>query len=255
MLHKKTGLDPLQLWQENRRGDRLSPLEQIAELVLPICPNTGGMERFFSLLKLILTSTRSRLTSENLMNSAELNTYVHFEHASAGSLVQRVERQHRQYIDISSVMPPSPIPAEQAASAPSPVGSMPPPPPPSAPPTPVIPTSDGGAGGTNENSGTETAEHSVTLRHVDSLSIIAQRLIADAQRDDDSMETDSEPSTSTAPDKPYKLSLAEAFNYRDDFWVKMVEKWGLRSLDEELEAYGIIDMDAEGDDDPDSYGI
>ena len=44
MLHNKTGLDPLQLWQKNRRGDRLSPLKQIAELVLPICPNTGGME-------------------------------------------------------------------------------------------------------------------------------------------------------------------------------------------------------------------
>ena len=93
------------------------------------------------------------------------------------------------------------------------------------------------------------------LRHVDLLSIIAQRLIADAQCNDDSMETDSKLSTFTAPNKPYKLSLAEAFNYRDDFWMKMVEKWSLHSLNEKLEAYSIIDMNAEGDNDLDSYGI
>ena len=255
MLHKKTGLDSLQLWQENRCGDWLSPLEQIAELVLSICPNIDGINQFFSLLKLILTFTHSRLTFENLMNLAKLNTYVHFEHASAGSLVQRVECQHRQYIDISFVMPPSPIFAEQTASALSPVDSMPPPPPSFTLLTLVILASDGGAGDTNENSSIETVEHSVTLHHVDSLSIIAQRLIADAQHDNDSMKTDSELSTSIASNKPYKLSLAEVFNYQDDFWMKMVEKWGLRSLNEELEIYGIIDMDAEGDDDSNLYGI
>ncbi|EKM60620.1 uncharacterized protein PHACADRAFT_189745 [Phanerochaete carnosa HHB-10118-sp] len=99
------------------------------------------------------------------------------------------------------------------------------------------------------------AERSVTLRHIGSLNTIAQGLMQDAQVEEDLTEEDHVPITLAFYGEPYKLPLAQLFNYQDRFWMTMVEKWGIRSLDEELEAYSIVDMDADGDYDPDSYPL
>ncbi|EKM53156.1 uncharacterized protein PHACADRAFT_197584 [Phanerochaete carnosa HHB-10118-sp] len=99
------------------------------------------------------------------------------------------------------------------------------------------------------------AERSVMLCHVGSLNTIAQGLMQDAQAEEDLTEEDHVPITLASYGEPYKLPLARLFNYQDRFWVTMVEKWGIRSLDKELEAYSIVDMDADGDYDPDSYPL
>lgn len=42
--------------------------------------------------------------------------------------------------------------------------------------------------------------------------------------------------------------LVSLFNFQDQSWTEMSQKISLRSLDEELELYELIDLDAEGED-------
>lgn len=57
------------------------------------------------------------------------------------------------------------------------------------------------------------------------------------------------PTTNILLCTPYKLKLVELFDYTNSFWLDAAEKWGIRSLEEVLEAYNLVDLDAEGEDD------
>jgi len=49
-----------------------------------------------------------------------------------------------------------------------------------------------------------------------------------------------------------RITLQQLFNFSDDTWTKSVERVGMRSLDDELEFYELVKLDAEGEaDDPD----
>ncbi|GJF00972.1 hypothetical protein PsYK624_172760 [Phanerochaete sordida] len=235
--------DPLQIWQDIRRGLQLTPLEQIADLLLPICPNNGGVERFFSLLKRLLTAGRSRLTTENLMNEAELSTFIRSEQEASGTRLDRAKRRRRHYVDVSSVAASSHPPSSTPAST--------------APPTPETPIAaplpDADSSIPTQSTDSADDETTAALPLVDSLGTIAARLIADSE--ENARTPDPGPRIHTAPGQgdPYKLPLSTLFDYRNIFWIQMVEKWGIRSLEGELAAYSIIDDHAEAEDDPDTY--
>jgi hypothetical protein len=50
-----------------------------------------------------------------------------------------------------------------------------------------------------------------------------------------------------------QIQLQQLFNFSDDTWTKLMERIGMRSLDDELEFYELVELDADGeaDDDPD----
>jgi len=41
----------------------------------------------------------------------------------------------------------------------------------------------------------------------------------------------------------------QLFHFADESWTKMIEGFGMKSIDDELEFYELVDMDAEGEDD------
>jgi len=41
----------------------------------------------------------------------------------------------------------------------------------------------------------------------------------------------------------------QLFHFADESWTKLIEGFGMRSIDDELEFYELVDMDAEGEDD------
>jgi len=42
------------------------------------------------------------------------------------------------------------------------------------------------------------------------------------------------------------VALQQLFNFSDDTWTKLTEGIGMRSLDDELEFYELVELDAEG---------
>lgn len=55
--------------------------------------------------------------------------------------------------------------------------------------------------------------------------------------------------------RPYQIPLARMFNYEQAYWMDMVKKWGLRGLEEELDAYGIIDVHVRSDSGPEEVNL
>jgi hypothetical protein len=48
-----------------------------------------------------------------------------------------------------------------------------------------------------------------------------------------------------------RIKLEDLFNFEDTWWIRTQEQIGMRGLDEELEVYELLDMDAIGEDDID----
>ncbi|KAG0693165.1 hypothetical protein DFH29DRAFT_816634 [Suillus ampliporus] len=47
--------------------------------------------------------------------------------------------------------------------------------------------------------------------------------------------------------------MLQLFNVSDDTWTKLTERIGMRSLDDELEFYELVELDAEGEEDEQSF--
>jgi len=47
------------------------------------------------------------------------------------------------------------------------------------------------------------------------------------------------------------ISLADIFDYQNNYWKDTIEKAALATFDEELELFQLLDLDAEGEDDDD----
>ncbi|KAG0698064.1 hypothetical protein DFH29DRAFT_775094, partial [Suillus ampliporus] len=75
-----------------------------------------------------------------------------------------------------------------------------------------------------------------------SLNFIAEALGHQSALDDVEDPTD----TFTSQFEQITLQL---FNFLDDTWTKLTERIGMRSLDDELEFYELVELDAEGEED------
>ncbi|KAG2076687.1 hypothetical protein BDR04DRAFT_1068204 [Suillus decipiens] len=49
------------------------------------------------------------------------------------------------------------------------------------------------------------------------------------------------------------IPLQQLFNFEDESWVRLTEVFGMRSIDDEFEFYELVDMDAEGEDDEQTF--
>ncbi|KAI0087464.1 hypothetical protein BDY19DRAFT_859013, partial [Irpex rosettiformis] len=69
-------------------GGTLTPLACIATHLFSVCPNSASCERLFGLLKHTMASLRTRLTTRNLLNIAELHAHLQQSQLRNGEAIQ-----------------------------------------------------------------------------------------------------------------------------------------------------------------------
>lgn len=207
-------------------GHELSPLHKLAQRLFSICANSASCERLFSRFGLILTRLRSRLGLKNLLNIAELSLHLRDEYSQSDKAASdRLRRKRKIIPNPPATNPPSvtntnqPIPPDTANSE-------------------ELPSSDQ----ETQISSTSNTENEDLESFTGIIDMLGQQ--SDADQDDDSDDF-------TSPFE--KEPLCSLFNFQDKTWVEMTERISLRSLDEELELYELIELDAEGEDDEQEF--
>lgn len=212
---------PLEVWNLYKMGDgQLSPLHRLAETVFAVCPNAAPVERYFSLLKRILTPARSRLTTRNLMNTAELNMHIMYGYESRGTLVERLQRRERHFVDV--------------ASATARLTTAPPPPSPAIDPSlqsSITPshTAHGNPDTETSISTSPTEPETTDSELLDStMQDIARTMITQAEEAEDNRDYEDLLPPAGHRDEPWRRRLEEVFNFSNPYWIDTMERLGLR---------------------------
>jgi hypothetical protein len=192
----------------------LSPLQMLAQHIFSICANSASCERLFSLFGLILTKLRSRLALEKMLDLAELRLHLRDEYMRRGSVKDRLRRP-RHII-------PDPLPPQNKDTTTTSSNEI----------TPEItPETSRFDSDSDENSLTSIAE------------ALGQRSELD----------DAEDPAAAFTSIFEQIQLQQLFNFSDDTWTKLMERIGMRSLDDELEFYELVELDAEGEADDQTF--
>jgi hypothetical protein len=217
-------VDPIECYDGLRvAGQERSPLQKLACRILAICANSASVERLFSLFGHILTKLRSRLRTEAMVQLAELKLHIRDEYTKNTHAKQRLKRH-------IAGAPRSTAVHSTASASP-------------AAPTPTLPLSH-----STQTAGEGEREDSASSAGPvaeGSLQAIADRLISMANEDCDENGED-EPFPSTL-----SFTLADLFDFSDNYWVKSSEATGNRGLQDELDLYELVDLDASGELDTD----
>jgi len=221
--HEGVSPDPITIYQgiSPISSPTVPPLFRLAYHILSICPNSASCERLFSVFGNTLTKLRNRLGNETLTSLAELKMHIRDEHLRAGETKERMKRFFGK-----------------ANAAPAPT--------PSAQPIVVAPPLT-----TNE---TEVGDDA-TLMDIDPA-------LQQQSQDNDNLANEfnlltssfSRQASGDADDADgitsiISIKIADLFNFTNRAWIPMHERSASRSLDEELELYELLDVDAPGDDD------
>jgi hypothetical protein len=199
------------------------PLFKLAYHILSICPNSASCERLFSVFGNTLTKLRNRLGNQTLTSLAELKMHIRDEHVRDGEIKQRMKRFFG---------------ATTAPSA-APVSSS------TVPHVPQQPTTS--APSTAETETDVAMEIDPELQNLQSpddgtdefnqiTELFARQTRADEDDGDGQM-----PSV-------ISIEIAKLFNFMNKSWIPSHERSASRSLDEELELYELLDLDAPGED-------
>ena len=157
---------------------------------------------------------------KNLLNITELALHLRDEYSQSGKTAERL--RHKRKI----------IPDAPTTTNPIPSSSIPP---------AVATSSETG----HQDLDTSTPDPNIPSGDSESFAEIVDVL---GQRSDADDEGDAD---FTSPFE--RESLVSLFNFQDNSWAEMAEKFSLRSLDEELELYELVDLDAEGEDDEQEF--
>ncbi|EPQ50345.1 hypothetical protein GLOTRDRAFT_50634 [Gloeophyllum trabeum ATCC 11539] len=237
----KTSPDPLEVWKGvSFSGAPPTPLGTLANRILSICANSASVERLFSAFGLILTKLRNRLGTQNLTNLAELKMYIQDEHRQKNSKT-RLKRHFETTAARSSAAPTtlentgstislnSPVPVVPSSSihhAPSSISA-------SVPPS----SSDVEPVAESDETTASTSSHIPRTR----LRAIVAELHDAIDRDDDVNTTQTFPSR-------IKEKLSNMFNFQQSYWIESHTRSAMRSLEDEMEVYELLDLDAAGED-------
>ncbi|KAJ8581453.1 hypothetical protein M405DRAFT_623547 [Rhizopogon salebrosus TDB-379] len=177
------------------------------------CANSASCERLFSLFDLILTKLRSPLALEKMLDLAELRLHLRDEYMRRGSVRDRL-RCPRHII-------PDPLPPQNKDTTTT------------ASSDEIIPEI------TPETSRFDSD------RDENSLTSIAEAL---GQRSE--LHDAENPAAAAAFTSIFEqIQLQQLFNFSDDTWTKLMERIGMRSLDDELEFYELVELEeGEADD-------
>ncbi|KAF9232801.1 ribonuclease H-like domain-containing protein [Melanogaster broomeanus] len=225
-----------QLWQrfyqENPPPTLLSELyDYLDNKVLSICANSASCERLFSTFGTILTKLRSRLSLQNMVNLTELRLHLRDEYMCKMEMHERLNTAAPQsssgvaaHLELLSPASSSNTSAFlMQTEATTSVSDR------------ITDTS------TATNSSAATLDESASgLSEEGSLSAITQTLVERSDLDDIGTDHDFTPALE-------KIKLTQLFNFSDTTWTEIVRKMSMKSLDEELEFYELVEMDAEGE--------
>jgi len=200
-------------------GQERSPLQKLACRIFAICANSASVERLFSLFGHILTKLRSRLRTEAMVQLAELKLHIRDEYTKNAQAKQHLKR-HIAGAPRSESAPPA---ATTSTASPS-----------------------HSTQAVDEDRHEDSASSAGPAEG--SLQAIADGLISMAKDASELSEEDNEhgPFPSTL-----SFTLAELFDFSVDYWVQSSEATGNRGLQDELELYELVDLDASGELDTD----
>lgn len=196
---------------------------RLAKHILSISANSASCERLFSVFGNILTKVRNRLGTNNMVILAELKMHIRDEHAQKDTK-RRLKRVFQVRTD-----------AEKVAAAAAALLQSPP-----------LPASLQQPEASTMDTPGEFEACDDDARHIASpmnsfRSMVEQQLqLVD---DDD---------TDCTPVRLSSIGLTpirSLFDFTRSHWVDMHLKTSIRSFDEELRLYEMLDLDAEGEDD------
>ena len=213
--------DPIMVYKGmSIEGECPPPLFKLAYHILSICPNSASCECLFSVFGNTLTKLRNRLGNKTLTSLAELKMHIRDEHVHEGEMKKCLKRVFGAAETAPGTSPPS-VP-QVSTTAPEP--SMLPP----APETDVEMELDPAILRASDDARNDFG------RIVESFARLAE---GDQDEGDVRM-----PSHISSP-------ICELFDFKKNHWVSLHERSASRSLDEELEFYELLNLDAPGDED------
>jgi hypothetical protein len=199
----------------------LPPLFKLACHVLSICPNSASCERLFSVFGNTLTKLRNRLGNQTLSSLAELKMHIRDGHMCNGRVKERMKRFFGKEKE-SQTNTPLADPVSQQ---------------PSTPPPP--PTDEMGMDIATEIDPDLPSQGGIA----DEFNQITESFGRQASGDDND--------GSEGMPSVISIEIAQLFDFTNRAWIPSHERSASRSLDEELELYELLDLDAPGEEDID----
>jgi hypothetical protein len=203
--------DPLPMWAGTQHASRPTPLAKLARRLFSVCVNSASCERLFSMFGITLSRLRSRLRPQAMTDLAELRLHLRDEHLKSGRIKERMKRKMTSHH--SEV-------AQDASSQPA-VSST--------------------ATTTGFDSNNPQAESELPVDNSDADSGLLRHITSSLIRDDEDDGDNDFDHTSR--------KIADIFNYENSVWTEISKELAIRGLDDELELYELIDLDAAGEDD------
>ena len=223
-------VDALDIWNASSHpGSEPRPLHKIACRILSICPNSASCECLFSVFGGILTKWRNRLSTENLTRLAELKLYVHEEHVRDDAVKHRLKHQYADVIKDKS----------ESATMTVAAGSA------------TLEAVQDDSDLTSEGFEWPAANNfSMTQSH--GIREVAQSLIqaVDEEEQNSELETASVYRNSSTLTQYSRIPIRTLLDYSEphaESWLGSFYKTAVRCLDDDLELYQLLDLDAEGD--------
>lgn len=195
------------------------PVHVLARRILSICANSASCERLFSIFGTILTKLRNRMRTETLISLAELKMHIRDEHRAQNAKACLKRKFGREGPNPVTEQPMTSATSFQAISDIASVDAH----------TPADP---------DDNA---TTNHTVAADLREMAHSFTQMV---------SNDEDAEPVR--FPSK-ISISIIELFDFTMSSWVERYERNAHRSLEDELEFYELIDLDAEGEEDDTNF--
>lgn len=207
--------DPLAYYRGASHKDRpKTAFQDLAFRIFSICANSASCERLFSMFGNILTKLCNRLRPEVVQALAELKLHIRNEEIQLAT----ARKRFKKHVIDESTKDISTVAAESSSQ-------------------------DNGEPSPAEPNETAPGEGETRSRGFRSIARGLEELV--------NSEAELDAELSPQPGSEAKIPLHELFAFDDPWWVKSHEQIGMRGLDEELEFYELIDMDAAGEPDLD----
>ena len=211
------------------------PLFKLAYHVLSICPNSASCERLFSVFGNILTNRRNRLANKSLRSIAEVQMHIRDEHVRDGETKKRMKRFFG-----TKTNPTQPGPETTSHATTNIVLQA------ILPQPPSIATLSPEVEGDDDLGGMEIDPALLVPSGspddvINEFNLITGSFSRQVGGDEDDGE-------GRMP-SDIMIKIADLFDFTKKFWISSHERTASRSLDEELELYELLDMDAPGEED------
>lgn len=231
--------DPITVYEgiSSMVDDSPPPLFKLAYHILSICPNSASCERLFSVFGNTLTKLRNRLGTQTLTSLAEVKMHIRDEHVRDGETKRRMKRFFGTKVNPSQpeTAPSHGIPTAGVSQV-FPIPQLP-----SCSNFQVTPPPERDA---MEIDPSEPDSESLAPRPDDVINefnnitgSFVEQVGGDNDDGDGRMPSD------------ISVEIANLFDFTKKSWIPLHERTASRSLDEELELYELLDLDAPGEED------